>query len=94
MLGFETKKDLRNQRDNAERRALTHFRKLNKIENIIKNEEAKKTPAVFIVDKIKEVIVGQTNNFLKTHKYMILLNYSIIFKRIQEGEKLWNQQEL
>lgn len=88
MLGFETKKDLRNQRDNAERRALTHFRKLNKIENIIKNEEAKKTPAVFIVDKIKEVIVGQTNNFLKTHKYMILLNYSIIFKRIQEGEKL------
>lgn len=59
MLGFETKKDLRNQRDNAERRALTHFRKLNKIENIIKNEEAKKTPTVFIVDKIKEVIVGQ-----------------------------------
>lgn len=59
MLGFETKKDLRNQRDNAEKRALTHFRKLNKIENIIKNEEAKKTPAVFIVDKIKEVIVGQ-----------------------------------
>lgn len=59
MLGFETKKDLRQQRDNAEKRALTHFRKLNKIENIIKNEEAKKTPTVFIVDKIKEVIVGQ-----------------------------------
>lgn len=61
MLGFETKKDLRNQRDNAERRALTHFRKLNKIENIIKNEEAKKTPTVFIVDKIKEVINPTTN---------------------------------
>ena len=59
MLGFETKKDLRSQRDNAEKRALTHFRKLNKIEHILKEEEAKKTPAVFIVDKIKEVIVGQ-----------------------------------
>ncbi len=55
---MNTKKKLREQRDNAESRAVAHFRKLNKIEDILRVEELKKTPAVFIVDKIKEVIVG------------------------------------
>lgn len=44
---------------NAEYRALTHFRKLQAIERILENAEETKEPAVFIVDKIKEVIVGQ-----------------------------------
>ena len=50
------KKKIKEQAENAERRALIHFRKLQAIENIIKHEEANKTPAVFIVDKIKEII--------------------------------------
>lgn len=54
---FKTK--TKKQAEEAEQRALTHFRKLNKIEQIINIEEAKRTPAVFIVEKIKEVIVGQ-----------------------------------
>ena len=54
-------KKIRKQAENAERRALIHFRKLQAIENIIKQEEANKTPAVFIVDKIKEVINPTTN---------------------------------
>lgn len=55
------KKKIKEQAENAERRALIHFRKLQAIENIIKQEEASKTPAVFIVDKIKEVINPTTN---------------------------------
>lgn len=55
------KRELKKQAENAERRALIHFRKLQAIENIIKQEEANKTPAVFIVDKIKEVINPTTN---------------------------------
>ena len=54
-------KKVKKQAENAERRALIHFRKLQAIENIIKQEEANKTPAVFIVDKIKEVINPTTN---------------------------------
>ena len=54
-------KKVKEQAENAERRALIHFRKLQAIENIIKHEEANKTPAVFIVDKIKEVINPTTN---------------------------------
>ena len=49
-------KKIKEQARNAELRALTHFRKLQQIEHIIKTEEANKTPAVFIVDKIKEII--------------------------------------
>ena len=43
----------------AEQRALIHFRKLNKIERILTIEKTRKTPAVIILDKIEEVIVGQ-----------------------------------
>lgn len=50
---------LKEQAENAESRATMHFRKLQAIENIIRKEEENKTPAVFIVDKIKEVIVGK-----------------------------------
>jgi chemotaxis signal transduction protein len=50
------KRELKKQAKNAEKRAVTHLRKLQEIERIIVTEEANKTPAVFIVDKIKEVI--------------------------------------
>lgn len=51
-----TKKKLREQRDNAEYRAMTHFRKLVEIETTIRVEEAVHTPSVLILDKIKEII--------------------------------------
>lgn len=51
---FKLKKEL----NNAELRAVTHFRKLNKIENILLQAEQDKTPAVIVTDKIREVIVS------------------------------------
>lgn len=56
---FETRKKLKEECLNAEQRALEHFRKLHNIENIILKAEKEKTPAVFVVDKIKEVIRPQ-----------------------------------
>jgi len=44
---------------NAEFRAVTHFRKLHEIEMLLRVAEREKTPAVIVLDKIKEVIVGQ-----------------------------------
>lgn len=58
---WETKKELRAELENAEQRAVTHFRKLNEIERIIRIEEIKKTPSVHIVDKIKRVIFTNAN---------------------------------
>ena len=58
---WETKKKLRAELENAEQRAVTHFRKLNEIERIIRIEEIKKTPTVYIVDKIKRVIFTNAN---------------------------------
>ena len=52
---FKLKKEL----NNAELRAVTHFRKLNKIENILLQAEQDKTPEVIVTDKIREVIVSQ-----------------------------------
>ena len=60
---MKIKKQLREEVENAEQRALTHFRKLQQIENILRIDKNKKTPSVFIVEKIEEVIVGKTNNF-------------------------------
>lgn len=51
---FKLKKEL----NNAELRAVTHFRKLNKIENILLQAEQDKTTAVIVTDKIREVIVS------------------------------------
>ena len=52
-------KELEENAINAEERALIHFRKLYNMENILFKAEMDKTPAVIIVDKIKEVIVGK-----------------------------------
>ena len=54
---FETKRKLKQDLDNAELRALTHFRKLYKIENIIKMADLNKEMYCQTIEKIKEVIV-------------------------------------
>ena len=56
---METKKKLKEKANNAEQRAVVHFRKLQEIENILGRAEINKTPSVIVLDKIKEVIVGQ-----------------------------------
>lgn len=57
-------KRLKEEKDNAESRALTHFQKLIRIELIIRQAEKNKTPSVLVVDKIKEVIQSANiNNF-------------------------------
>lgn len=58
-------KKLKQERDNAEQRALTHFRKLFKIEQLLRQAEKDKTPSVIVVDKIKEAISSDqtTDNF-------------------------------
>jgi hypothetical protein len=55
MFYWKLKKEL----INAEKRAVTHYRKLRKIENILMIGRAERTPAVFIVDQINEVISGK-----------------------------------
>lgn len=56
---WETKKQLREKAENAESRAVAHFMKLNAIEQILKREQANKTPAVWIVKKIEDVIYNK-----------------------------------
>lgn len=56
---MKTRKQLKKESENAEQRALEHFRKLQKIEDIVLRAEIDKTPAVFVVEKIKEVIRPQ-----------------------------------
>ena len=53
---METKKKLKEKANNAEQRAVVHFRKLQEIENILGRAEINKTPSVIVVDKIKEII--------------------------------------
>lgn len=57
---METKRALKEKANNAEQRAVCHFRKLQEIENILGRAEINKTPSVIVVDKIKEVIRRQT----------------------------------
>lgn len=57
-----SKRQLKEQRDNAEERAVTHFRKLFAIEQILIEADVLKTPSVIVVDKIKEVIQHSHHN--------------------------------
>lgn len=59
VLGIETKKDLRNQLEEAETRAVTHFNKVNKIENILKKSDETKENYFITLNKIKEVITSR-----------------------------------
>lgn len=54
---------LKAERDNAEERATIHFRKLNRIENIIKEGEKNKDPYFNIVDKIKEELAYSSKQY-------------------------------
>lgn len=58
---IETKKQLRQEAENAELRAVTHFQKLNKIEQILKQAEYKKEMYYDTVQKIKKVIFPNAN---------------------------------
>ena len=65
ILAITTSSEISNLQEesyNAEKRALIHFRKLFKIENIIKQAEKDKTPSVIVLDKIKEVIQSANEN--------------------------------
>jgi hypothetical protein len=68
---WETKKSLQRELDNAEERVVFHYKRANKFERIIQKaiktielEQANKTPAVHIVDKIKKILANdsQSNN--------------------------------
>ena len=48
--------ELEEENYNAEKRAVLHFRKLNKIESILKNADMHKENYFVTLDKIKEVI--------------------------------------
>lgn len=58
-VSINTNNEIEHERYNAEVRALTHFRKLQAIEKILRKAKIEKEPTVFTVDKIKEVIVDQ-----------------------------------
>lgn len=58
---METKKQLREEAENAELRAVTHFRKLNQIEIILKNADEKHEMYYETVQKIRRVIFPNAN---------------------------------
>ena len=58
---METKKQLREEAENAELRAVTHFQKLNKIEQILKNADKTHEMYYETVEKIKKVIFPNAN---------------------------------
>lgn len=58
---METKRQLREEAENAELRAVTHFRKLNKIEQILKNADKTHEMYYETVEKIKKVIFPNAN---------------------------------
>ena len=58
---METKKQLREEAENAELRAVTHFRKLNQIEIILKNADISHEMYYETVEKIKKVIFPNAN---------------------------------
>ena len=57
---METKKQLREEAENAELRAVTHFQKLNKIEQILINADKTHEMYYETVQKIKRVIFPNT----------------------------------
>ena len=68
---WETKRSLQRELDNAEERVVAHYKRANKFERIIQKaintidlEQANKTPSVHIVEKIKKILVNdsQSNN--------------------------------
>lgn len=62
MLSVSKISDLESERYNAEYRAMTHFRKLFAIENIIKEDEENHEFITETIKKIKEVINSDETN--------------------------------
>ena len=60
-LGIETKKDLKEKLEEAETRAVIHFSKVNKIENILKYSDETKENYFITLNKIKKVIFSNGN---------------------------------
>lgn len=58
---METKKQLREEAENAELRAVTHFQKLNQIELIIKRADRTHEMYYETLEKIKRVIFPNAN---------------------------------
>lgn len=58
---WETKKELRKEAELAEERAVTHFRKLNQIEMILKNADKNHEMYYETLYKIKRVIFPNAN---------------------------------
>ena len=58
---WETKKELRAELENAEMRAVTHFRKVNQIEMILKNADKNHEMYYETLYKIKRVIFPNAN---------------------------------
>lgn len=55
---WETKKELKEELENAELRAVTHFRKLQKIEYAIKEADINKEVYAITIKKIKRVLAN------------------------------------
>ena len=62
VISINRNKALQAEKDNAEYRAVTHLRLLQKIENILRKDTINKTPAVLTVEKIKEVLVNDAKS--------------------------------
>ncbi len=58
---METKKQLREQRDNAEKRAMYHFCTILKITNILNDADSNKEMYAFTVEKIKRALADANN---------------------------------
>lgn len=54
---YHTKKSLKKEINNAEERALAHFKKLFQIEQIIKQSDESKEIYAITIEKIKKVIL-------------------------------------
>lgn len=54
----ESKKELKEELENAELRAVTHFRKLQKIEYAIKEADINKEIYAITIEKIKRVLAN------------------------------------
>lgn len=62
MIAICGKYDLEEEKYNAEFRAMTHFRKLFQIEQIIIKATETKEPSVITIEKIKEIINSNQTN--------------------------------
>ena len=58
---FIRRKELEAELENAEMRAVTHFKKLNAIENILKESDKTKEPYAVTVSKLKELVYNYHN---------------------------------